>query len=181
MDSLLHKQMLVSILKMAYSGERAAALAYAGHWRAVSDPHEKTDIARIEKDEWEHRAIVGEMIKQLDEHPNAFRELLMGMIGCCVYLACFVSGWFFPMYFAGRLEHSNVHEYIDAATHAKALGFDEWADELMRLSDVESQHEEFFKNIVKGHWLTPMMKAVFAWGPETSVTQAAAFRSSSLR
>jgi rubrerythrin len=187
MDNLEQRQMLVSILKMAYSGERAAALAYAGHWRSVSDPQEKTDIAKIENDEWEHRAIVGEMLEKLGEKPSKFRELLMGSVGCIVYLACFISGWFFPMYFAGRLEHSNVHEYIEAANHAEALGLHEWADELMQLSDVELQHEEFFKQIIVGHWLTPMMKAVFNWGPEPAVieaavvTQAAAFKSSSLK
>jgi hypothetical protein len=57
----------------------------------------------------------------------------------------------------------------------------------MQLSDVELQHEEFFKQIIVGHWLTPMMKAVFNWGPEPAVieaavvTQAAAFKSSSLK
>lgn len=191
MDKIKHRKELTSILKMAYSGEKAAALAYAGHWRSLSKAREKVDIAKIEKDEWEHRAIVGEMLKQLDEYPSTFREVLMGCIGCIVFVACFISGWFFPMYFAGRLEHSNVHEYIDAAEHASALGLHQWTAELMRLSNVELQHEEFFKNIIVGHWLTPMMKAIFGWGPKpvletlaiepAAINQAVAFKSSSLK
>lgn len=32
---------LVKILQLAYSGERAAAYAYRGHWKSVTDLEEK--------------------------------------------------------------------------------------------------------------------------------------------
>ncbi len=46
---------LVQLLQLAYSGEKAAALAYQGHARSVRDPAQKAMIEKIEKDEWVHR------------------------------------------------------------------------------------------------------------------------------
>jgi hypothetical protein len=69
------------------------------------------------------------------------------------------------MYFAGRLEHGNVDEYVQAARHATALGFDEFAAALRRMADVEREHELFFMNTVTGHRLLPLAKALFKWGP----------------
>jgi hypothetical protein len=37
---------LVHLLQMAYSGEKAAAYAYAGHWRSVRKPAERTMIRK---------------------------------------------------------------------------------------------------------------------------------------
>ena len=166
MESELHKAQLIRILQMAYSGERAAAFAYAGHWRAVSRKDERQDIARIEQEEWEHRTIVGRMLNELGSSPQTWRDLVMGTIGSVIFIACFVSGWFFPMYFAGKLEHSNVHEYEDAAAHAATLGLAEYEAELLRLSRIELSHEEYFKDRVRGHYLTPLMIRLFGWGPE---------------
>ena len=39
-----NQQELISLLKMAYSAELAAAYAYRGHWHSVSDPDEKARI-----------------------------------------------------------------------------------------------------------------------------------------
>lgn len=164
-----HRSELIRILQMAYSGEKAAAFAYAGHWRASWNRAEREGIAKIEQDEWDHRALVGQMLAELGDKPQNWRELMMGTIGSVIFLACFISGWFFPMYFAGRLEHANVHEYLDAATHARALGLTDYESELLRLSDVEQSHEDYFKERVRGHWLTPLMKQVFQWGPEKQV------------
>jgi demethoxyubiquinone hydroxylase (CLK1/Coq7/Cat5 family) len=59
MNTLGHREMLIHILRMAYSGEKAAGYAYSGHWRSVKDPTERRQIRKIENEEWEHRAIVG--------------------------------------------------------------------------------------------------------------------------
>ena len=120
MKNSAHRQELIHILQMAYSGEKAAALAYAGHWRSARNLEERSSIEQIERDEWEHRKIVGQMLQELDARPQFWRELLMGTIGGTVMVACFISGWFFPMYFAGLLENQNVDEYSRAAMHAGA-------------------------------------------------------------
>ena len=40
---------LVAILQLAYSGELAAALAYRGHWKSVSDIEDRRRIRQIER------------------------------------------------------------------------------------------------------------------------------------
>jgi demethoxyubiquinone hydroxylase (CLK1/Coq7/Cat5 family) len=47
-DDLSH---LILILKLAYSGERAAAYAYRGHWHSVRNPDERARIEAIENEE----------------------------------------------------------------------------------------------------------------------------------
>lgn len=169
MNSTEPRAKLIRILQMAYSGEKAAALAYAGHWRSVRNSEERRDIARIEEEEWDHRAEVGRMLKELGSAPQAWRDLMMGTIGSIIFLACFVSGWFFPMYFAGRLEHANVHEYLDSAKLAAELGLSNLEIELLHFADVEQSHEDYFANRVRGHCLTPIMKRLFNWGPEPTL------------
>jgi demethoxyubiquinone hydroxylase (CLK1/Coq7/Cat5 family) len=56
---------LVRLLQLAHAGEMAAAFAYRGHWRSVSDPREQERIRAIEADEWHHRTLVAEMLAQL--------------------------------------------------------------------------------------------------------------------
>lgn len=164
MKTLSHREQLIHILQMAYSGEKAAALAYAGHWRASFSKEERDSIARIEQEEWIHRAQVLQMLRELGSGPIVWREIMMGTIGSVIFFACFISGWYFPMYFAGLLEHSNVHEYLDAAELAAAIGHLDFEKELLHLADVETTHEDYFKQKVYGKCLTPMMAKFFSWG-----------------
>lgn len=152
---------------MAYSGEKAAGYAYAGHWRSIKAGPERTRIQEIERDEWKHRAIVGEILSVLDAKPQFFRELLMAMIGRTVGCACFLIGRFLPMYFAGKLESANIKEYEHASQHAQILGLQKYAAELMKLSEVEKEHELFFFDAVREHRMLPVLRRIFNWGPES--------------
>jgi rubrerythrin len=160
-----HKSQLIHVLHMAYSGEKAAAYAYNAHWKSLKNPTERQSIRRIENEELEHRAIVGVMLKKLGDGPQPWRELMMACIGRTVGAACFVIGWFLPMYFAGRLESSNIKEYDVAAGHAEALGMPDDAKELLRLSAVEAQHEEFFLQTIANHPLLPLMGRISLSAP----------------
>src|SRR3712207_3994719 len=115
------KAKLIRILQNAYSGELAAAFAYHGHWKSLKNSAEKERIKQIEAEEWAHRENVGRWLAELNARPRKGREIVFWTIGRSLGLTCFVSGWFFPMYFAGRLESQNVQEYIDAAKFAKEL------------------------------------------------------------
>ena len=42
------RQKLIALLQLAYSGELAAAYAYRGHWRSVSNEKEQAAIRAIE-------------------------------------------------------------------------------------------------------------------------------------
>ncbi len=166
-----HRSALIHVLHMAYSGEKAAAYAYNAHWKSLKKPDERVNIQRIEQEELDHREIVGKMLAFLSAKPQLWRELMMAVIGRTVGTACFLIGWFLPMYFAGRLESANIKEYAVAADHAEVLGLSDFATELRRLSAVESAHELFFLEKVKGHRWLPFLANIYGWGlqkPESS-------------
>jgi rubrerythrin len=103
------RQNLIRILQNAYSGELAAAYAYRGHWRSLRKSDvEREQIRQIEAEEWTHRKEVGKWLEILDAKPRKFKEAMLWTIGRSLGAACHISGWFFPMYFAGRLESGNV-------------------------------------------------------------------------
>lgn len=155
---------LIHILQNAHAGELAAGYAYRGHWKSVKNPEQKEQIKEIEAEEWHHRQCVRNWLARLEAKPRKFREAVFWIIGRSLGLTCYISGWFFPMYFAGRLESQNVQEYVDAADFAKQLGLDDCVAELMEMSATEQKHEDFFKEIVKGHFLLRPTKFFFGWG-----------------
>ncbi len=156
-------QNLIRILQNAYSGEVAAAYAYRGHWKSLRDSPERERIKEIEAEEWDHRRRVGKWLEKLGAKPRNVREKIFWMIGRTLGLTCHVSGWFMPMYFAGRLESQNSVEYEDAAVFAKELGMDDCVEDLLDMARVEVEHEIFFREMVIGHRLLPIMKRVFGW------------------
>lgn len=154
---------LIRILQNAYSGELAAAYAYRGHWKSLKDGAEREGIKKIEAEEWAHRENVGRWLEKLDAGPKNLREKAFRALGRTLGASCYVSGWFFPMYFAGRLESGNVKEYEDAAALAAELGMRECVDELMDMARVEAEHEIFFRRVVAEHRLLPLMRTLFRW------------------
>jgi rubrerythrin len=160
-----HREQLVHILQMAYSGELAAAYAYQGHWKSVKALDEIKGIRKIEEEEWRHRKAVGLMLKQLGQQPIRLWEIKMGCIGRTIGFFCHITGWFFPMYFAGRLEHTNVKEYDTAAEHAGKLGLQKYKKELIKMAQTEQEHEDFFGRMVLGHPLLPITQLIFTWTP----------------
>ena len=157
------KENLIRILQNAYSGECAAAYAYRGHWQSLKDSPEKTRIKEIEAEEWDHRRRVGEWLETLGSKPRPVREKIFWTIGRTLGATCFLSGWFMPMYFAGRLESQNSVEYEDAAKFAAELQMADCVKDLLDMARVEIEHEEFFHSVVAGHKLLPTMKRVFGW------------------
>lgn len=157
------RQKLIQILQNAHAGEIAAAYAYRGHWKSVRDEKEKAGIKNIEKEEWEHRECARKWLTELDAEPRKYRETVFWTIGKILGVLCFVSGWFFPMYFAGRLESQNTQEYLDAAEFAKELGMEKCVEDMLHMSAKELEHEEFFSRLVTNHDLLPLMKKVFRW------------------
>jgi len=155
---------LIRILQNAYSGELAAAYAYRGHWRSLKkSTAERERIRQIEAEEWTHRTEVGKWLMVLEAKPRKVKEAILWTIGRSLGAACHVSGWFFPMYFAGRLENGNVKEYEDAARFAKELEMPECFDALVEMARVEQEHEDFFRAVVARHRLLPITRRFFRW------------------
>jgi demethoxyubiquinone hydroxylase (CLK1/Coq7/Cat5 family) len=163
-QSTAERQQLIRILQAAYSGELAAAYAYRGHWKSLHDPTEQEGVQRIEQEEWAHRAKVGHILSELKSGPSRLREIRMSAIGRTVGMLCHLTGWFMPMYFAGRLEGRNVCEYDEAARHARSLGLNHFESELRVMAAVEREHEVFFMRTIATHRLLPLMRKLFGWG-----------------
>jgi rubrerythrin len=136
---------LVALLRLACSGELAAALAYRGHARSVENDDERRAIEKIEQEELHHRRVLFEMLRALGCAPKRLREARAWLIGRTLGLLCRVSGWLIPMYGAGRLESRNVREYEAAARHALRCGRREWIDCLLTMAEVEWEHEAYFR------------------------------------
>jgi rubrerythrin len=149
---------LIELLQLAHSGEKAAAYAYAGHWRSVRQQADRDRIRSIEADEWDHRRNVHAMLTALGARPAPRRERKMTFIGRTVGALCFVSGRFIPMYGAGQIERRNVHEYVDAAAYARTAGHVELVDELLDMAQVEWDHERYFRSQVAGRWQLRFLK-----------------------
>lgn len=149
MDHARHQ--LIRILQQAYSGERAAAYAYRGHWKSVPDREERIHLKQIEDEEWHHRDLVCEMLVKLGAGPDAHRERRATVVGRTLGFLCHVSGWLAPMYAAGRLESRNIVEYETAARYAQQVGRDEFVDCLLTMAEVEWEHEKYFRGRVLDH------------------------------
>ncbi len=149
---------LVRLLRWAHAGERAAALAYRGHASSVRDATERAAIRKIERDEWEHREAVGEMLTALGAGPSHILELAHLIIGRTASALCHVTGWYAPMYGAGVLEKHNVHEYDTAAAHAVDAGLPHLAPELRAMAATEREHEAWFRTRVTSHRLSRIVR-----------------------
>jgi len=146
------REKLIKLLQDAHAGEMAAYHAYEGHWRSVSSLQEKKEIQKIQAEEIEHRECIGRFLAELGAAPRSSRELLMAFVGRTIGLLCRLGGWFIPMYGAGQLEQGNIVEYETAARLARAAGLDQYVEPLLKMAEVEWDHEGYFRAKVLSHW-----------------------------
>jgi demethoxyubiquinone hydroxylase (CLK1/Coq7/Cat5 family) len=170
MDEQSARVRLVRILQDAHAGELAAALAYRAHWRSLPQGWQRDEIRRIEGTEWHHRAEVADMLEHLGVAPRLGRELAMRFIGRFFGSLCFVTGWFWPMYAAGRLEGQNVGQYVAAREAATTLGLYDFVERLQAMTAEEDRHEQWFGDRVRGHWLLPLARRFLGWNPPPQAT-----------
>ncbi len=109
------------------------------------------------------------MLAELGSRPQRWRETVMWTIGRFFGSLCFVGGYFGPMYAAGRLEASNVAQYVDARHHALACGFDGYATQLVAMIEEEARHERFFGDQIRSHPLLPVARLVGRWTPPPAI------------
>ncbi len=128
----------------------------------MTSAEERTKIRSIEEEEWHHRRLVQDLLAQLGAGPNRMRERIFWVIGRCIGIACYIGGWFIPMYGAGRLERWNIAEYETAARLAREVDRMEMADCLLTMAEVEWEHERYFREKISGHFLQRIFPA---WEP----------------
>ncbi|MFZ4515335.1 MAG: hypothetical protein ACOYN3_03410 [Acidimicrobiia bacterium] len=162
----------VRILQDAHAGELAAAYAYQAHAKSLRRRPERREVEAIEAAEWHHRGLVGEMLTALEATPRRRRELLMAFIGRFFGSLCFVTGWFGPMYAAGRLEAMNVQQYLDARNLAQVLGYIAYVEQLDAMVAEEDRHEQFFARHAAGHLLLPIVRFFLKWDPSLTLRKA---------
>ena len=162
---------LIAILRLAYSGELAAAYAYRGHWRSVKDEATRARIREIEEEEWHHRRLVGRMLQQAGSRPSRAREFRAAVIGRALGALCHLTGWLLPMYGAGRLESRNIREYETAARHASRAGHAEFVDCLLGMAEVEWEHERYFRACVESHRWGPRVRLWPAPPPKEAIRE----------
>lgn len=156
------RQKLVRQLQGAYSGELAAGFAYRGHAQSLAAGPERERILEIEAEEWHHRRLVLDLLRQLEARPSRTRELVFWCIGKTIALLCHVGGWFIPMYGAGLLERSNIVEYEHAADYAVRCGRPDMIECIVAMAEVEWEHERFFRELIAGHRLLSILPL---WDP----------------
>ena len=69
---------LITLLQMAYSGERAAAYAYIGHQKSLRRPKRADDRAMLRRvlvEEIQHRRIVRRMLRERGEGPDEAKQV----------------------------------------------------------------------------------------------------------
>jgi len=167
MKTLLSDKTLITLLRKAYSAEKAAAFAYQGHAGSVKNKDEKKSIKQIEMDEWNHRREVA-MIMSYYHIPVSKRyEVKSYFIGKTISMGCYLIGWFMPFYFAGSLESGNVCEYIRMKRLFNKLNITEHDKILYEMSVKEKEHEIFFYEQIKNNKHLPFFEKIFSWGKKS--------------
>ena len=161
--NLKHKK-LVKLLQKAYSAEKAAAFAYIGHSKSLSNQKHKAAVKQIEIDEWNHRKEVLVIMNQYYVPISKYAEFKYYIIGKTISFSCYVIGWFMPIYFAGRLESGNVCEYFKMMHYFHELGIHIHDETLYEMGMKEKEHEVFFINMIKNNKLLPLFEKIFFWG-----------------
>ncbi len=155
---------LVRSLQQAYSAEKAAAYAYIGHAKSVSNKDQKKSIKQIEIDEWHHRAEVLKIMKEYDIPISRYYEIKYAVLGRLISASCFIIGWFMPFFFAGKLESGNVCEYFVMIHRFHTLGITKHDKILYEMGVKEKEHEVYFLSMIKHKKRLPFFEKVFNWG-----------------
>ncbi len=166
--NLLDDARLIRSLQLAYSAERAAAFAYIGHARSLSNQQERESVQDIENDEWQHRAEVRSIMDEYNIRVSRWLEFKFFLIGRFISASCFVIGRFMPYFFAGKLESGNVCEYFVMIHRFHALGITRHDHVLFEMGMKEKQHEVYFLEMIKNAKWLPLFEKIFGWGRKAS-------------
>jgi rubrerythrin len=162
---------LVRLLRLIFSAERGAALAYRGHAASLRNPDERARVATIRLEELDHRQRVGAILADLHARPARLLELTNLCIGAAIGAFCRVGGWYLPMYGAGWLERRNITDYERAARLALECAAPAYAADLLDLAEAEWEHERFFREKAASHWLSHLLPVWTAPGPKSAIRQ----------
>ena len=140
------------LLRLTYSSEKGAALAYRGHARSVRDPADRVAIAEIERDEWHHREVLLPELTARGLKPWSILEAFFWAMGSTIGLGCHVWGEWASARGAAMFEVNGVSEYTRLAALATRLGQDEFADKMVAMAEQEQEHLTYFSDLARRCW-----------------------------
>jgi len=139
-------------LRLTYSSEKGAALAYRGHSKAVKSQQDAKDIAQIEADEWHHRETLLPIMERRGVRPWVCLEGLFWCIGSTIGGMCRIWGEWASAKGASVFEINGVNEYSRLAVLARRLGDEEVALQMEEMARQESDHQAYFKELARSQW-----------------------------
>ena len=153
MDAHEARGELIRGLALAYSGELGAVRAYLGHRASLPHGADRALIRSILVDEIRHRRVLLAMLSGLGGRPDPRCERKLWLVGGAIAAFCRVGGWFLPMAGAARLECDNIVEYEVLARLAWLAGLAALVEPLLRLAEVEWDHEMRLRGRASSHRL----------------------------
>lgn len=136
---------LVKLLRRAHAIEIGAYEAYEGHWRSTKDATKKKRIQEIQKDELDHKQMVGFMLIELNAESNQDLDIFMYLIGSLISMSCYIIGPKAAAWGAKLFEVMGSDLYRKASMEALSEGNVEMCQTLWKMNKTEREHEEFFK------------------------------------
>ena len=83
-------------------------------------------------------------MRQYEIPVSRYYELRFHIVGKIISASCYVTGWFMPFYFAGRLESGNVCEYFRMKHFFNEIANMEHDQILYEMGIKEKEHEVYF-------------------------------------
>ena len=139
-------------LRLSYSSELGAALAYRAHARNVRSPADQSAIRQIETDEREHREQLLAILSARGLRPWFPLEWLFWLIGSTVGLGCTVWGEWASAFGASLFEVNGISEYKRLATIARRVGDDELVLTMNEFAEHEREHQVYFSQLATSIW-----------------------------
>lgn len=139
----------LDLLKKAYAGECAAALAYEGHWRSLArrNPDAATMVRMIQAEEEDHKDALEFILAEFRSTPDERLNFWMRMLGRVISALCYVIPSRLANHSAKLIEVAGVVGYRDLAFRAGRLGFHELRLEFLHMAEAEKRHELFLDSL----------------------------------
>ena len=148
----INRAVFHGLLRLTYSSEKGAALAYRGHARAVRDPVDREAILKIEQDEWHHREVLLPELTARGLKPWRILEAFFWAMGSTIGLCCRVWGEWASAKGASVFEVNGVSEYTRLAALATRLGQDGFAEKMVAMAAQEVAHQTYFSELARHRW-----------------------------
>jgi rubrerythrin len=146
------KWLLHAHLRLSYSSELGAAVAYNGHAKSVRSAADREAILQISAEEHQHREQLLTIMSVRKLPPWFILERVFWLIGSTIGFGCAVWGEWASAYGASLFEINGVSEYKRMAKMAERLGDHELVQVMNEYAAHERVHHEYFADLAAKIW-----------------------------